>query len=166
MPREKLTTDTHSIIINALRRGAYLNTAAQRAGITAKTIEQWRKRGAEDLASNNRRRQTSPYAMFESDVQSAQAEIEVACVQHILRIGQNQNQWKAIAWYLERTRPHKYGRASLEMAAADGRGPLVMEPDTHDTLVRQVEAKLAAIRHAERMLIPANVIERETVDLE
>lgn len=156
MPRKgqtKLTPEVHTAIVASIRRGAYLGTAAEVAGIAYETLIAWRKKGREDLEAGGRRSR-SPFAALERDVSRGMAEVEEACVSSVLRIGQNQNQWTAFAWFLERTRPHKFGRAALETTAADGFGPMAMSVEDQATLVAQTTVKLQAIQQAERLALP------------
>ena len=165
MPRKgqtKLTPEVHASIVASVRRGAYLGTAAQYAGIAHETLIAWRRKGREDLDKGGRAAR-SPFALLELDVTRGMAEVEEACVSSILAIGNGQKQWAAFAWYLERTRPHRFGRTAMETHAADGIGPLAMSADEQASIVEQTTEKLRAIQSAERLALPQA---HETIELE
>ncbi len=154
MPVEKLTPEVHEILLGSIRRGAYLSTACDHAGISTPTLDEWRKRGAADTEAGGRRANTI-YAKLHRDLQRAVAEVEELCTGAILHIGRTQKQWTAFAWWLERRYPHRWGRASIEADGANGLGPLAMRPEDQAVLVERTEQTLVQIREAERLALPA-----------
>jgi transposase len=88
----KLTEDRKSAIIDSLRAGNYLETAAAGAGVHRDTLNEWRKQ----------------FPDFSDAVEKARAEAEE---QHVAVIrAAARDSWQAAAWWLERSYPHRWGR--------------------------------------------------------
>lgn len=88
----KLTDERAERILDALRAGNYLETAARYAGVSYDTLNEWRKRFPE----------------FSEAVEKARADAEarnVAVLQQAAR-----TKWQAAAWWLERSFPGRWGR--------------------------------------------------------
>lgn len=88
----KMTDEVVAKIIEALRAGNYLETAARVAGITYETLNEWRKQFPE----------------FSEAVEKARAEAEARNVAVVQLAGRSQ--WQAAAWWLERSFPARFGR--------------------------------------------------------
>lgn len=99
----KLTTELQETICKAIRAGAYIETAAQFAGIDKPTLYLWMKKGHSCSSGRN------PYAQFLNAVEKALADAEMRDVLVIDKAGQEGN-WQASAWRLERKFPKKWGR--------------------------------------------------------
>jgi hypothetical protein len=85
-----------------LRTGAYLDTAAEAAGIDVDTFAQWLTKGA--------KQRSGPYRDLHAAVQRARAEGEAT---HVALIAQSaRDNWQAAAWLLERQYPDRWARAS------------------------------------------------------
>lgn len=112
----KLTPETQETILNAIRAGNYIETAAALAGISKETFYKWLRRGA--------RAKTGKHRDFVDAVEKAQAEAEALDLQIIRQA--SKKHWQAAAWRLERRSPERWGRQRLEITGADG-GPLEME---------------------------------------
>jgi transposase len=110
----KLTPDIQVKIVDALKMGNYIETAAALAGINKTSIYEWLKRGARELerVENNPnariRKEEEPFVKFSNAVQKAQAESEQRDLLIIAKAGQTD--WKASAWRLERKYPQRWGR--------------------------------------------------------
>lgn len=154
------TPEIEQQIATSLGNGALLSTAIAEAGISASTLQRWRARGREDIEAGRRTR----YASFERKVRQSMAVVENACVRQILAIGQQTRQWTAFAWYLERRWPHKYARAATERDAADGIGPVAMQPAEEHAIITRMEGAIKQIRDAERMSLPPAEPEIVTLD--
>lgn len=94
-----LDRDMQEMICQAIRAGNYVESAVLVAGITKKTFHEWLLRG---------KRGEAPFADFLNAVQKAQAEADVRDIMRIDRAGGDS--WQALAWKLERRRPHLFGR--------------------------------------------------------
>lgn len=110
----KLTPEIQVKIVESLKLGNYIETAAALAGINKTTIYEWLKRGARELerVDNNPnariKREEEPFVRFSNAVKKAQAEAEQRDLLVIAKA--SQNDWKASAWRLERKYPHRWGR--------------------------------------------------------
>jgi hypothetical protein len=87
-------------IIQYIRAGAYIETAAVAAGIDKATFYAWLKKGASD--------DSGPYFDFALAVHQAMAMSEV---RDVLLIGEAAKEsWQAAAWRLERKFPDRWGQ--------------------------------------------------------
>lgn len=121
-------------IVEAVRRGAYRSTAAAAVGVPSSTLAGWIKRGALDLSMAQEAIEAgmtvrlSEFADFVLRLSAAEARYEIDLTALIDAHGLND--WRALAWRLERTRPDRYGRRDRlqvevrrlvrEAAAAEG----------------------------------------------
>ena len=129
----KLTPETHTKIIGAIKAGNYLETAAAYAGIDQGTLHRWLNRGQDETETDPR------YSEFREAVQNARAEAEARNVALIQRAA-NEGTWQAAAWYLERTASIRWGRRAALEVTGEGGGAVQIAVDT-DAL----EAKVRAI---------------------
>lgn len=102
----KFCPDLANMIIDNVRRGNYVETAAALAGLAKVTFYDWLRRGA---------RGEQPYQDFHEAIQQARAVAEDRAVRAILGDGS----WQALAWWLERTKPDLYGRKDKLTASVD-----------------------------------------------
>jgi transposase len=98
----KLTPETQDKIIQYLRRGAYVETAAAAAGVNKETFYDWLRQGAA--------KPDSKFGEFSDAVDKAQAESEVNDLEVITKAAEKGN-WNASAWRLERKNPGRWGYA-------------------------------------------------------
>ncbi len=105
----KLTDERGERILEALRAGNYLGTAARYAGIGESTLHEWRTK----------------YPEFAEAVEKARADAEARMVAVIMKAAPIH--WQAAAWWLERSFPGRYGRRErIEHTGGDG-GPVKVE---------------------------------------
>lgn len=97
---EKLTPELQQKIVDAIRMGAYIETAAAYAGINKSTLYDWMKRGA--------RAKSGKYKEFSNAIEKALAESEMRDLAVIAKA--SQENWQAAAWRLERKFPDRWGR--------------------------------------------------------
>lgn len=118
----KLNYKMQEQIVQAIRAGNYIETAASYAGINKTTLYDWLRRGArekERVANNNRariRKEEQPYVEFSNAVEKALAEAEMRDVLTISKAAEEQ--WQAAAWRLERKFPDRWGRRMLDIKAS------------------------------------------------
>lgn len=107
-----LTPERKDRIISMIRQGVFIETACEANGIGKTTYYRWLER-ADDPASDPK------YREFRDATNTARAEAES---RHVLRVEQaSRNDWKASAWFLERSFPTKYGKQQrIEHTGADG----------------------------------------------
>jgi hypothetical protein len=96
----KLTPEVQKKIVDAIRAGNYMETAAAYAGISKDTFYRWLRRGA--------RARNGIYKNFHDAVEKALAESEVRDVMIIANAAATD--WKAAAWRLERKFPERWGK--------------------------------------------------------
>ena len=104
MPRTgrptKLTPEVQNAIVDAIRRGNYIETAATIAGISKDTLYKWLKRG------NSCKK--GVFRDFSDAIKKAIAESEDHDITVINSAASMY--WQAAAWRLERKFPDKWGR--------------------------------------------------------
>lgn len=98
----KLTDKRAALILDALRAGNYLETAAAAAGVHRDTLNEWRHK----------------FPDFSDAVEKARAEAEVGHVGVIRRAAVET--WQAAAWWLERSFPERWGRRDRHQVEHSG----------------------------------------------
>jgi hypothetical protein len=91
-------------LVKLLGAGNYVEQACEAVGINKTTYYDWMKRGKDHDDAGKK----SKYAEFYNAVKRAQAEAECRNVAIIQKAAQTQ--WQAAAWWLERTKPDRFGR--------------------------------------------------------
>lgn len=134
----KATEARIEALLAALRAGSTREAAAAHAGIDRTTLFRWLARDAG----------------LRARVEKAETDMEVRCVAGILQAGGED--WRALAWVLERRRPKAFGRAAAIAAAAatvgSGEPPSALPPHPLDDLspaeqahrARELAERLAA----------------------
>ena len=115
----KLTPETQDRIVQFIRAGNYMETAAQAAGISKPTLYRWLKMADDPTAPDI-------YRDFRYAVENARAEAEARNVMLIQKAADD-GTWQAAAWYLERTAWQRWGRRT--MVTGDGGEPIRVEVD-------------------------------------
>lgn len=95
----KLDPAIHTKIVALIRAGNYLETAAATVGIDPRTLRHWLRKGARGI---------EPYRQFAAEVDEAMGEAETAALAMLRAHGRKD--WRALAWWLERTRPARFGQ--------------------------------------------------------
>ncbi len=90
---QRLTPDLGNRIISLVRRGAHRETACASAGVTRRTLEMWLERAKGGPHSTR-------YKRFAEALDKAEAETESVAVSAIIVAGKQD--WRALAWVLER----------------------------------------------------------------
>lgn len=107
----KLTPQVQKRICDLLAAGNTRRAAAECAGITDRTLYAWLQRG--EVAKSG------PFLQFLRAVEKAEAEAEAVSVLTIRQAARES--WQAAAWWLERRRPHDWGRIERhEHTGAEG----------------------------------------------
>jgi transposase len=88
-------------IVDVIRAGNFVQTAAEYAGVDRSTVYDWVRRGE--------RERQGPYREFAEQVRKALADAEVRDLAIISKAA-GEGQWQAAAWRLERKFPERYGR--------------------------------------------------------
>jgi hypothetical protein len=107
-----LDDNVATALIALLQRGNYRKVAAEFVGIRAETIDAWVSKGAGQLLRLENDEELTPeellFADFAAGVMRAEAEGEIRALEHVTNAGIHD--WRAAAWYLERTKPDRFGR--------------------------------------------------------
>lgn len=116
---EKLTPELQQKIVDAIRMGAYIETAAAYAGINKSTLYDWMRRGA--------RAKSGKYKEFSNAIEKALAESEMRDLAVIAKA--SRENWQAAAWRLERKFPDRWGRrkAKSEIAKIEAETEFIRE---------------------------------------
>ncbi len=91
-----LTPDVQAIVVEAIGRGLYRETAAQLAGVVRKTLWNWEQRGEAG---------EEPYAEFFHAIKKAEAQAESDVIDGV-RAGCEG--WQSKAWIAERRWPSRW----------------------------------------------------------
>jgi transposase-like protein len=139
----KLTPSVREQICESIRDGNWPKVAAQAAGVTPQTLFNWQKWGREDRELG---RTESIYFEFLEALACAEAEAEVAGVEHILKAGEKD--WRAEPWFLERRFPDRWvprQTVTVEEAAYSGKlDSTVVQAPEMVPIVSALMRKLAA----------------------
>lgn len=125
-----LTPEIQALVLEALERGNYLETAAAYAGLSPSTVRSWVRRGRAALRREEQglgyHDTERVYAAFVTAVEAAQAQAEVRDVKAIAEAAED-GDWRAAAWRLQHRHPERWGRQELRVEhdlaeGAAGRG--------------------------------------------
>lgn len=140
-----LNDELQEKIVELIKLGNYAEDAAGAVGIGRTTFFLWMARGRAEserlklMPDAEPLELETPYVNFMNAVEKARDEATARNVAVIQKAAHN-GDWKAAAWYLERTRQKTYGRAErVEMTGADGE-PMKMVVDVGD-----LEQKIAQV---------------------
>jgi transposase len=107
----KLNDGLHEAIVKILRTGCTVETAAENAGISKRTLQSWLQKGEDaETRSDAGHKLTAAdqrYMALAQDVRRARSEAEVRALATIQRAAAD-GTWQAAAWYLERSFPERY----------------------------------------------------------
>jgi hypothetical protein len=98
-------------VIDALQFGCYVETAAAYAGISKNTFYRWMRAG--ERASRGALHE------WKREVDKALVNSELVALGRVRKA--MEHNWQAAAWYLERRKPHEWGRRRVEVTGADGK---------------------------------------------
>ena len=136
MPRPKFDAETTQRIVDLVRAGNYLDTAATAAGLHRTTLHRWLRQGREQ--------KRGMYRKFLNTVEKAQAESESRDVALIAKA--SADDWRAAAWRLERKAPRRYGLriqvgVQEELEAALDRLKAGLEPEVYERVLELLSAE-------------------------
>ncbi len=116
----KLSKTSINKLLDNISQGMSIENACYVTGICNKTYYLWYNQGKEDAENDTESIQRK---LFEG-IPAAQAICEQMHLQNIADAGKKN--WRASAWFLEHTRPKKYGRNGVGGQAPEERDRLVV----------------------------------------
>ena len=126
----KYTTELGEQIVNLVRAGNYVETAANASGVSKNTIYDWMRKGA---------RGDKRYTTFSDAINKAMAQSEMWDLAQIAKASAG-GSWQASAWRLERKHPERYGRKDKhEHSGPDGGHIPIGPPSTQGLPVDKVK---------------------------
>lgn len=136
---DKLTPETEKRILDAIRAGAFMEQAAEHAGIDKTTLYRW-------LARADEPRAPTKFRDFRHALTQARADAEVAAVTSVRRA--MPDDWRAAAFYLERAHPDRWRRRDTHEHAGPDGGPVehAVTLDPGDPEVRRLAHELLKLR--------------------
>jgi hypothetical protein len=119
--RTKLTPSLVTELSTYLRSGQCMEIASQLCGVTSASVRSWTRK-AEEIQERLGEEEPSTeeeslFLSFLAAVSNARAEAVARAIMHI-RLAERTD-WRAAAWYLERTRPDLYGSVQRHKHALD-----------------------------------------------
>ena len=114
-----------AIVLDAVREGQTLQTAADLAGVASNTLGEWLRRGE----ANDERPAVEPFVTFAADLRRARAQAHRAAVT-CLRKHMSEGSLAAVTWYLERAHPKAWGLKVKETVADEVRDVLELAQQT------------------------------------
>jgi hypothetical protein len=116
-----LTPDRGAAIVDLARRGVPVTTAAEAVGISGATVREWLRRGED----RDDRPSAEVFATFATDLRQAEGLAIADAVSKITTAAHKQ--WRAAAWWLERTHPEHYGaRRTIRTETAGANAPITL----------------------------------------
>lgn len=140
LPPYKFDPTRADTIIQFLRAGAFIETAAAAAGISKQTLYNWLERGLREHAKSD----NPPLAAWAAEAMKAQALSEVAMVSVVGKAAQ-MGVWQAAAWHLERKFPERWGRRESVEHTGPGGGPLTTKDLTKHMTSGEKRARMAEL---------------------
>lgn len=117
--------ETCAAIVKAVREGFAYKHAAEKAGVSERTLYDWLAKGREEP--------DTPHAQFSQDIKNAAAEFAGECVANIKAA--SLDEWQAAAWLLERKHPDQFAAERVRLKA--------LETQVADLLTRLAAAEAA-----------------------
>lgn len=119
-----VNSDKIKAFINALKNGAYIETACTYTGVGESSVYRWLERGRAENARIESGEKTdpneTPYWELWEAIEKARSEATLRNLTLIQTAAQG-GSWQAAAWYLERTTPKLYARRNYnEITGANG----------------------------------------------
>lgn len=112
----KLTPEIHNRIVNAIKAGNYMETAAAAAGINKSTLYKWLRDGE--------RANRGIMKEFSNAVHMALAQSEMADVDVLRKAGWENGDWRASLARLQRRFPDRWGEKTHMTVAGDPEAPM------------------------------------------
>lgn len=140
----RLTDETFDACLEAARAGLSLKRTAQYVGVGERTIKDWLARGRSAIEASEETgapilEEEVRFASFAKDWEQAQSS---AVARNLTLIQQAATaDWRAAAWYLERSHPDEFGRSNRVEVSGPVGGP--MELHSEHVVVGQIDVAVA-----------------------
>ena len=112
----EFTADVEKAILDALAAGSSVRAACEAAGIGTTTFYRWCSEGEGDSAPEH-------FRAFRDGATRARAQARVVYAA-IIRRAANDGDWRAAAWYLERSEPEEWAPKQKLEHSGPGGGPI------------------------------------------
>jgi len=112
-----LTPRVHTVIIESIRAGNYMEVAARAAGVSKTALYVWIEKGHKQTRGD--------YRDFVDALQRAEADSEAESVKTVVEAGKRN--WKAAMTYLERRHPDRWRRRMTQEIVGKDEGPVSYE---------------------------------------
>jgi len=117
----KLTDELIEKVSQAIRNGAYIETAMKFVGVHVDQFYEWNKRAVKEIKERmeselldiKRENKYEIYVRFHEAIQKAMAESEMFDLNVITKAARD-GHWQASAWRLERKYPKRYGQGRTD----------------------------------------------------
>lgn len=142
-----LTESLIERLSDAIRQGAYVETASALCGISKDTFYRWLRQASEDDAS-------ALIVKLSDAVRRSMAEAEMRDLA-VIDAAAQMGHWQAAAWRLERKFPQKWGRqAKLQLEHSGPEGKAIQIDDKRAQIKRLIQdpSALAAMEVLEKKL--------------
>lgn len=117
---EKVLTVGEAFIA-VLSTGCSIETAAATVGVAKQTVYDWLARAEEHRDSSPVPKGEQIYLDFSDALTRAREQVVTVALAGVLEAGKSD--WRAYAWYLERSRPEEWGRSTrIDLGGSDGKG--------------------------------------------
>lgn len=121
----RLNDDVEKRVIDGLQAGAHLSDVAKYAGVGERTLFRWLERGKKYKEANEGgvepEEADAKYFKFSERVNETIGAVRLRMTGRILQAADGgegrEPDWKAAAWYLERSNPENWGRRVMPEAA-------------------------------------------------
>ncbi len=155
-----LNADTHQKIIAALNGGSHLGDAAERAGVGKRTLTRWLERGRryrDALPTDSTTESDKPFYELLLDVEKTVASVRIRMSARILAAADGTadkpGDWRAAAWYLERSQPEVWGRRNVPEETIALEQAETVEMITADTLALIEKVRQNRIKNRDKRTV-------------
>ena len=138
-----LTQERYDAIIGAIKLGSFSSVAAGANGISRTTFYNWMDRGRTEIERMRMTKEKEPksteviYVTFLNDVETAREYGTNQATLRVINAGQR-GDWRADAWYLEKTRPELFGKKEEVVMSGSIDSKMVVD-------MGDLEAKIAMV---------------------
>lgn len=149
----KLTEETKTALLNAIKAGLTYDLACGAAGISFQTFRNWQLRGEKE--------KTGQYFEFLEDLKEAEGQGSQRLITLINRSA-NEGQWQAGAWILERRYPEHFSRrATQEKTQAPEKPEIKEEASEKDKFLAELKWVRERASHENNLELVLKTLEQE-----